>query len=196
MGRPSKLAESQWTEIIARVSRGESQSDLAKEYGVSKATVSKRVSKPAEERKQRVEAVANQLVTAETALKALDVSEQTDAMRMRDDLLATSRHILRASTNGAAIASRLSSLAAVEMDKIDDADPGASVGTIKTIGVLMNVAKEASHIPLSLLSANKDWASKVPSDPTTDGQGRPKVPNLTRDPAEATQRYLAFVQGG
>lgn len=40
MGRPPKLTDDQVTEIRRRARKGESQKDLAKEYGVNPSTIS------------------------------------------------------------------------------------------------------------------------------------------------------------
>lgn len=44
MGRPQKLTEPQWDEIARRAAKGESMNSLAKEFGVDRALVSRRVS--------------------------------------------------------------------------------------------------------------------------------------------------------
>ncbi len=43
MGRPSKLSDSSWSRLERLALEGESQSDLARDFKVSKATVSKRL---------------------------------------------------------------------------------------------------------------------------------------------------------
>lgn len=187
MGRPSKLSEAQKAEIIRRVSMGEEQTALADEFGVSKALVSKLVSKPAAERKQRVEAVANQLVTAESSLKALPVDEQADAQRLKDSLLSMSLHLGAAGTHGAAIAHRLSAIAATELQKVDDTEPLAGIPHLKAVSTLMNLAKEAAHIPLNLLAANKDRMKAMDDPPPDPGS----VKGLTLE--EATRAYQDLI---
>lgn len=171
MGRPSKLSDAQWERIAERLSRGEKAADLAREYKVSPATISNRVSKSAKERTGRVETVANQLVTAEQALKALSVSEQAQALELKTRLLAISRHIAAAAENGSAVAHRLSALAASTVQKIDDAEPLETVRELKTVSALLRVANEAAHIPMNLLAANKDTAKNLDKPDVPAGLG-------------------------
>ena len=44
MARPSKLTDKQWEEIKSRMLHGEKAADLSREYKVSKASISERVS--------------------------------------------------------------------------------------------------------------------------------------------------------
>lgn len=110
-------------------------------------------------------------------------------MALQDSLLAAAHY-------GAANSHRLNALANTELSKVDDVDPMNSADRLKTAMILTKAANDASQIGINFIAANKDRVSKLPMEAETDDQGRPKVPNLTKDPAEATQRYLAFVQGG
>lgn len=152
MGRPSKLTESQWEELKARLSRGEKAADLAREYGVSKTAISARVSK----RVETVKAVANQLVSAEDALRSLPVSEQVLALNLADELRAISMHAASAAKFGMATAHRLAAIAHGLVARIDDAEPMASVHELKAIAGLTEVSNKAATIGLNLLAANKD----------------------------------------
>lgn len=175
MGRPSKLTPSQWDELVAKASRGASITDLAKQYGVSKATVSKRVSKPAEERKQRVETVANQLLAAETSLKELSLPEQSDALRLKDNLLSTSLGLATAASNGAKIAALFSGHALNEAKKVDDADPLSSADRIKSCMVLTAAVNEASKVGMNLLAASKDAIKRAVEEPPADAKVSPDM---------------------
>lgn len=44
MGRPSKLSDAQWEELGAKMASGAKPADLSREYGVSTASISKRMS--------------------------------------------------------------------------------------------------------------------------------------------------------
>lgn len=171
MGRPSKLTDSQWAEVIRRVSMGESQADLCKEFGVSKAAVSKRVSKPADERKLRVETVANQLLAAETSLKALPVGEQADALRLKDHLRGVSLGLAAAASNGAKVAALFSAIAVTEAQKVDDAEPMSTADRVKSCLMLTAAANEAAKTGLTLLAANKDSAKRAEIAEVPDGLG-------------------------
>ena len=57
---------------------------------------------------------------------------------------------------GSATAHRLHALANSEVAKVDDAEPMASLDSLRNVGVLTKLANESSHIALNLLAANKD----------------------------------------
>lgn len=158
MARPSKLTEAQWAEIGRRLAKGESVSALAREYGVSKATISGRFS----ERLETIKGVAKQVAEAEIAFASLPVSEQCSVRTLADELKGISKHLAAAARYGAMTAHRLSQMAHAETDKIDPAAPIAeSVGAIKTAAVLIGVSNEAAKTGLNLLAANKDAVAKI-----------------------------------
>ncbi|MDE2396164.1 MAG: helix-turn-helix domain-containing protein [Burkholderiales bacterium] len=78
MGRPSKLSPRTWQALTARLLAGERAADLARELGVSKATVSERLSPQV----QAVRSVAQRLFDAEQALRALPPVSQATALRL------------------------------------------------------------------------------------------------------------------
>lgn len=154
MGRPSKLSEKQWGEIKQRLLKGEKAADLAREYGVSKTRISERFS----ERIGTVKAVANQLVAADAALRALPVTEQVQALSLADELRAISMHLAGAAKYSAATSHRLSGIAHAKVQEIDDAAPldDESREALKDVAVLTKIANDAAVIPTALLSANKE----------------------------------------
>ena len=154
MGRPSKLTEKQWTAIGERLLKGEKAADLAREFGVSKTRISERFSKSLE----TVKAVANQLVTAEAALRALPIAEQVSVLNYADDLRAVSAHLIGAAKYGSATAHRLAGIAHANVLKIDDAAPldGDSMETLRGVAALTKLANDASQIGVNLLNANKE----------------------------------------
>lgn len=159
MARPSKLTDAQWEKIGKRLLSGESASSLAREFGISKASVSGRFS----ERLKNVKDAANQIVAAESALSKLNVSEQMAARSLADDLKAISEHLAGAARFGAATAHRLSGIAHSKASEIDDASPltGESTETLKGIAVLTKMANEAAEIPMGLLKANKEKVDEL-----------------------------------
>lgn len=169
MGRPSKLTDKQWDEIKRRLANGEKAADLSREFGVSKAAVSSRVSK----RIETVKSVANQIVIADAALRALPVSEQLLTLSLVDELKAISMHLAGAGKFGAATAHRLSGIAHAKAQEIDDAAPltGESMESLKGISVLTKMANDASQIGVSLLAANKDVVSAPHEDDVPSGLG-------------------------
>lgn len=159
MGRQSKLTDAQWEKIGKRLMAGESPSALAREFGVSKSTISGRFS----ERVQSVKEVANQIVATENALSKLNISEQIAARSLADDLKAISQHLAGAARFGAATAHRLSGIAHNKAAEIDDCAPMSeeSRNALGNIAVLTKMANEASEIGLGLLKANKDTIDEL-----------------------------------
>lgn len=162
MGRPSKLSDAKWEELKARAARGEKPADLAREYGVSKSSVSQHVSK----RVETAKAVANQIVAADVALKALPVAEQILVHSLVDDLKAISTHLASAGKFSAATTHRLSALANEQVQKVEDADPQSETSekALKAVGRLTRLANEASTVPINLLAANKDLVKVAHKD--------------------------------
>jgi hypothetical protein len=113
-GRPSKLSLQQWAEITRRLVEGEKAADLAREFKVSKATLSTGVSK----RAGNIKAVANQMVAAERALSSLTVSEQLITVSLASKLRAIGDNLCDAAHYGAATAHRLSAIANIQVAKI------------------------------------------------------------------------------
>lgn len=159
MGRPSKLTEKQWAEIQQRLLKGEKAADLAREYGVSKTRISERFS----ERIGTVKSVANQIVSAEAALRALPVTEQVQALNLADELRAISTHLAGAAKYSAATSHRLSGIAHAKAQEIDDAAPldDDSREALKDVAVLTKIANDAAVIPTALLSANKEAVKEL-----------------------------------
>lgn len=160
MGRKSSLTEKQWAEIGRRLLAGtESARALAREFGTSEASVRRKF--PAQ--RQDVKTVANQIVAAEAALKALPISSQIDALTLVDELRAVSNHLASAAKFGSATAHRLAGIAHAKVQEIDDAAPldDKSMEALKGIAVLTKIANEASTIGVNLLNANKDQIKLV-----------------------------------
>lgn len=159
MGRPSKLSADQWEQIRKRLLAGEKAADLAREFGVSKTRISARFS----ERIETVKSVANQLVSAEGALRSLPVSEQLAALTLADELRAISHHMAGAAKFGAATAHRLSGIAHSKVQEIDDAAPlnDESLESLKGVAALTKLANDAAVIPSALLAANKDAIKSI-----------------------------------
>lgn len=178
MGRPSKLTDKQWAEIGRRLLAGEKPADLARELGINRAQITRRFSQQV----RNVKAVAQQIVTAEEALAVLPVAQQVEALTLADELRAISIHIAGAGKTGAMLSRRLIGLAHMESDKIDEANMGESLESLKTVSALTKMANDASTIPLNLLAANKDSvrAANAESEAaaqraTTEGAARERI---------------------
>lgn len=139
--------------MARRAAAGESLSALAAEFGVSLSAVSKRVSQVS---KPTIQAVARKIADATSSLEALPLREQYMAVNLADKLRNISASLASAAELGAATAHRLHALANSEVAKVDDAEPMASLDSLRNVGVLTKLANDSSHIALNLLAANKD----------------------------------------
>ena len=180
MARPSKLTPDQWAEIDRKLAAGEGVRDLAKEYGISPASVSKRsVSKQT----KQVQVVAKQLAEAQTALSELPVHQQYVAVSLAEKLRNISDNLAAAAQYGAQTAHRLSALANSEVAKVDDADPLQSVENLKGVAALTKLANESATIALNLLSSNKETVQRI--NDGTDGNSIPTSIELVAPHARA-----------
>jgi hypothetical protein len=161
MGRKSNLTEKQWAEIERRLTEGEAGRQLAKEFGISEAAIRKRCGAQS----KQVKVVANQLVAAELALRALPIGAQISARSLADKLKSISDHMAGAAEFGAMTAHRLAGIANSQVERIDDADPLKTANELASISLLMKVANQSAEIGIGILKANKD-AKPEDDEPT------------------------------
>jgi hypothetical protein len=167
--RPSKLTPQQLAEITQRLAAGESRRALAREYGVTEGAIRQRVPT---QTTQQVRTAAQKLAEGRLAVASLPtVAEQYTAVSLTDKLVNISRSLASAAELGAATAHRLHALANSEVSKVDDAEPMASLDSLRNVGVLTKLANESSHIALNLLAANRDAVTRLNAEP-------PAVPSL------------------
>lgn len=140
---------------------GEQASALAREFGINPSQITRRVSQVT----QKVRNVAQSLAKAQTELAELPPAQQYQAMTLAEKLQNISNSLASAAELGAKTAHRLHSLANSQVDKVDDADPLASMDALKGVGVLTKLANESSQIAVSLLNANKANAPLVDDTP-------------------------------
>lgn len=157
VGRPSKLNDDQWAEITARIAAGERQTDLAREFKVSKTAISTRVSKPAD----KVKTVAGQIFAAETGLADLTVSEQIMAVNLASRLRSISANLAGAADHGAATAHRLHALAAAQVATINASNLEKSGDRLKGAAALIRVGNEAAQPALTLVMTQKEQFKKA-----------------------------------
>lgn len=162
MARNSKLTEKQWVEIEKRLVDGEKPASLAKEYGINRSSITRKFS----QQLRNVKDVANQIVSAEIALRSLPVAQQLTAISLADDLRAISTHLAGAAKHGAMTAHRLSGIANFKVQEIDDAAPLGedSLESLKGIAALTKVANMSAEIGLNLLRANKETVDSINRD--------------------------------
>ena len=154
MGRPSKLSDRQWAEVEKRLLAGDKPADLAREFKVDRAQLTRRFSQPL----RNVKTVAQQVFEADVALKSLPVAQQALVLSLADELKAISSHLASASKYGAMTSHRLLGIAHQQSQLIDDAEPMGeqSMEAIKGIRALAVTANESSLIARDLLKANKE----------------------------------------
>lgn len=157
MARPSKLSPAQWLEVERRAAEGESHSALARAFGVSVSTISARVSGVSE----TVRKVAQKLADVQSEIAVMPIRQQYTVINLADKLRNISNSLACAAELGAATAHRLHALANSEVAKVDDAEPMASLDSLRNVGVLTKLANDSSHIALNLLAANKDRAKEA-----------------------------------
>ena len=159
MARPSKLTDHQWEQISKRLLAGESNADLSRAFGISKAAISSRFSK----RIETIKSVANQIVETEVSLSKLNVAEQIAARSLADELKSISVHLAGAARLGAMTAHRLSGIAQAKAQEVDDAKPmdDESRVALQDISALTKMANGAAEIGLNLLRANKEAVDDI-----------------------------------
>lgn len=152
MGRPSKLTDKQWAEILSRVVRGENVRALSREFGVSDTAIHKAVGLQS----LQVKTVAKQMVDADGALKSLPISLQPVAISLADEYKATMVHLASSAKLGAMTSHRLASIANRQTDLIDEAAPlEENLATLKSVAAFTATANEAAKTGLSLIAASK-----------------------------------------
>jgi len=163
MARQSPLSPKQWADIERRLFDGEMAKDLSKEFGVSYNAIKKRFGSNV----NQVKIVAAQIVATESAIKALPVSSQIQAVNLAVKLKSISEHLAGAAEFGAMTAHRLSGLAHNEVQKIDDVDPLQSLEAMKGVSALTRLANDSAEIGLNLLKANKESIDRM-NEPASD----------------------------
>ena len=73
-------------------------------------------------------------------------------------------HAAGAAKYGMATAHRLAGIAHSLVQKVDDADPMASMEEMRAVAVLAKIGNDAAHVGLNLLAANKGAAFIEPPD--------------------------------
>lgn len=184
MGRPSKLTEKQWQGIEKRLLNGESPSDLAREFGIHRAAITRRFS----HQHKTVKQVANQLVSAEAALRDLPVAQQINALNLAEQLKSISSHLCSAAKYGAMTAHRLSGIANQRANKVEDDEDlltTAGMDNLKLIAGLTKVANESAEVGLNLLKANKEAVDNL--NRVEEDDLLPAVITVERKDARITQ---------
>lgn len=197
MGRKSSLTPEQWIEIERRhVVDGESINALAHEFDINESSVRRKI-KPnkAESKKGEnpLKIIALEKVKADQESKRiaekiaqLPYAKQEIVSELARRLTSISDHLASAAEYGAATAHRLSALANSEVQKIDDANPAASLESLKGVQVLTTLANNSANIGLNLLAANKDAAKAAQEKEIIDE-------SIPTDANEASRTYMRLM---
>jgi len=164
MARPSKLSPEQWHELERRLARGEKASALAREFGISPASVTTRVSKVS----KKILETAHALADAQTALAELPVAQQYAAVSLAEKLRSISSSLASAAELGAKTSHRLHALANAEVAKVDDAEPLQSLDALRGVGVLTKLANDSAQIAVGLLTANRETMREEARPPAAE----------------------------
>lgn len=157
MARPSKLTPEQWQEVERRMLAGELASALAREFGINQSQITRRVSQVT----QTVRETAEKVASAQTALAALPVAQQYNALSLAEKLRSISHSMAAAAELGAKTAHRLHALANGQAAKIDDADPLKDRDALQGVAALLKLGNEAAVVPSALLNGSKEAVSKA-----------------------------------
>lgn len=195
MGRPPSLNPKQEAEVQRRLLAGDKPADLAREFKVSKATISRRFSKPTEKAKD----VANQIVAAEEALNELDVSQQVLTLALVDELRAVSLNLAGAAKVSAVSAFRLAGMAARVRERVEKGEHGStitglkgeSVEALKHVGALQKMSNDAAAQGHALIGANKDQVRRLTETPDP---GAPNLAGLSAGELEQLENLMGKAQ--
>ena len=150
-GRPQKLTEAQWEEIRTRATAGESMNSLAKEFGVDRALVSRRVSHTVKIVKTLVSQVSSLPVSQQRDLFS-QVEVENYRKRIGDNTLAGAAH-----------------LSGMFRERVSTLDAQATVDEMKDAAGMISIIKEAAPGALQVAPSAKEGAT-----PTADAKERLK----------------------
>lgn len=166
MSRRPTLTEEQWAQVGKRLLEGESIAELAREFKVGESTIRSHFARKGQ-KTTTIKDVASKLFDAEQAtsaaqqaLKTLPQDAQYVALSLASKMRSISESLASAAEIHAKTSMRLASLANSESAKIDDASPLKSAESIKSVVLLTKASNESAHIPLNLLSANKEQTKR------------------------------------
>jgi len=108
-----------------------------------------------------VRETAVKVAEAQTALAALPVAQQYNAINLADKLRSISNSMAAAAELGARTAHRLHSLANSQAAKIDDIDPLKDREALQGVAALLKIGNDAGALPAGLISASKDAVAKA-----------------------------------
>lgn len=124
----------------------------------------------------QIKAVANQMVDADRAVKALPISAQIAAHSLADHLKSISNHLAGAASQGAMTAHKLSQIAnakAQELNEVGSLEENAEA--LKSVIAMTKGANDAAQIGLNLLAANKETVIQINKSGEPDAKPRSRA---------------------
>lgn len=149
MGRPSKLSDKQWAEVMRLHANGEKAASLAKKYKVSPTQISRRVSQVSQE----LQNVAALVAQAETTFDALPVSHQSCVRSLADQIKGLAVGVTAVAATSAETG-RILALHANQ--KARDLGPDLNPDDVRLVVGLQEGANRAISSGLDILRANKE----------------------------------------
>jgi transposase-like protein len=177
MGRKSALTEAQWIDVERRILvHGESVNSIAKEYGINEAAIRRKINpkpiNPNEKNKSLI-SLAKESVEAKSKVREiskeiakLPIGRQSIVSELERSLVAASNGMAMTAENCANVASKMAAYANAVSQKIEMDDIDGTMQHAKNSMMFLQMANEASKIPLNLLAANKDKAQEKPPAPS------------------------------
>lgn len=155
MGRKSKTTPEQDQRLIERHLAGESIRSLAKEVGISEASLRAKISAQS----SQIKTAAKHIVAAEQSLTKMTISAQITARTIASkmlrslDMVATGNELMGGSYMRLAMAHN------AQAQKIDEVNPMTGKGSAEALvamSALGKLANQAAEIPMRMLVAMKD----------------------------------------
>ena len=120
VGRPSKLTDAQWQDVLRRRLRRESYRSLARDYGVTEAAIRLKISQSEKEIKR----TAKQVVAVSEQIDAMPPAAQVEVFNIAQCMQEGKQLLISAGMRGARVADRLNAVAVKQMEKVDINNPG------------------------------------------------------------------------
>ena len=189
MGRKSKTTPEQDQRLIERHLAGESIRSLAKESGISEASLRAKISAQAKEIKN----VSNQIVATEKAIQALPWHAQNLARNRAALMSVIEDNVFAGMVNGSAAFVKLTSMANTELLKVDETDllSDDSKTRLSMVAGLSKMANETVSPAMAMVNGNKDRLTrKLEEAEVVEADVKEIIGMDVRDAAKAYQDFI------
>jgi hypothetical protein len=180
MGRTSKLSPDSWKTIERRLLGGAGVRQLAREFAIDPAAISRRFP----QQTQHLRALARRLADIQNEVAALPIQQQHLVAQLAAELRPITVDLTGAARAGSATARLLSEQAHRQAIKIDGSAPMAeqSVAALDDVSALTRCANEAASIGLKVLGVFGEAAREAE---TAAAGARTKVKRVEIVPMKA-----------